>query len=144
MSRLAFSPWSRLAAAIATAPMAQVRQVASMVAAAVLTKRIRALILKADRERAHDTLGPDGFAMATHEAPVLHPALHELDAASATDPLFGNDSDATSRRNRITGFGYHVVGRFFDAFRTISRPTVLAAFAANCQIRRARPVCKTS
>ena len=115
VSRLAFSPWSRLAAAIATAPMAQVRQVASMVAAAVLTKRIRALILKADRERAHDTLGPDGFAMATHEAPVLHPALHELDAASATDPLFGNDSDATSRRNRITGFGYHVVGRFFDA-----------------------------
>jgi hypothetical protein len=115
VSRLAFSPWSRLAAIIATASMADVRQIAVMLAAAVLSKRIRSLVLKSDRELAHESLGPDSFAMATHEAPVLHPALHELDAMSATDPLFAGEGDPSRRRMQIVGFGCQIIGRFFDA-----------------------------
>jgi hypothetical protein len=115
LSRLVFSRWSRLAAVIATAPIAEVAQVAWMLAAAVLSKRIRGLVLKGDRDRAHETLGADGFAMATHEAPVLHPSLHELDAAAHNEAFFTDDSGASGSQNRILELGYQVIGRFFDA-----------------------------
>jgi hypothetical protein len=115
LSRLNSSPRSRLAVIIATAPMEEVRQVAWMLAAAVLSRRIRGLVLKADRELARETLGADGFDVATHEAPVLHPALCELDARPGKEPLFTGDSDAAGRRDKIMGFGLQIAGRFLDA-----------------------------
>jgi hypothetical protein len=115
LSRLSSSPWSRLAVVIATAPIEEVRQVAWILAAAVLSKRIRGLVLKADRELARETLGADGFDIATHEAPVLHPALCELDARPGKQPLFTMDSDAAGRREQIMGFGLQIAGRFLDA-----------------------------
>jgi hypothetical protein len=125
LSRLNSSPWSRLAVVIATAPMEEVKQVAWMLAAAVLSKRIRGLVLKADRELAREILGADGFDVATHEAPVLHPALCELDAKPGKEPLFASDSDAAGRQEKIMGFGLQIAGRFLDA----SEPVLAGLFA---------------
>jgi hypothetical protein len=86
-----------------------------MLAAAALSRRIRGLVLKADRELAREILGADGFDVATHEAPVLHPALCELDAKSGKEPLFASDSDAAGRREKIMDFGLQIAGRFLDA-----------------------------
>jgi hypothetical protein len=115
LSRLTSSPWPRLAVIIATAPMEDVRQVAWMLAAAVLSRRLRGLVLKADRELARETLGAEGFDIATHEVPVLHPALCELDARSSKEPLFTQGSDAAGRHEQIMGFGLQIAGRFLDA-----------------------------
>jgi hypothetical protein len=114
LSRLASSPRSRLAVLFATAPIEEVRQVAWMLAAAVLSKRIRGLVLKTDRELARDILGADGFDVATHEAPVLHPALCELDAKTDIAPLFTADDDAAGRQEHIMAFGLQIAGRFLD------------------------------
>jgi hypothetical protein len=115
LSRLASSPWSRLAVIIATAPMEEVKQVAWMLAAAVLSKRVRGLVLKADRELAREILGTHGFDIATHEVPILHPVLGELDATSGNEPLFPSGGDAADRREHLIGFGLQIAGRFLDA-----------------------------
>jgi hypothetical protein len=119
LSRLASSPWSRLAVIIATAPMEEVRQVAWMLAAAALSRRISGLVLKADRELAREILGTDGFEVATHEAPILHPALCELDANPDKAPLFTMAGDTAGRREHIMGFGLQITGRFLDASEPI-------------------------
>ncbi len=124
VSRLSSSPSSQLAAVIATAPMAEVSQVAWLIAAVVLSKRVRALVLKADRDRARDTLGSDGFDIATHEAPVLHPALCELDV-NFGEPLFAQSSDDNARQGHVSEFGFQILGRFLDA----SEPALADMFA---------------
>jgi hypothetical protein len=125
LSRLDSFPRSRLAVVIATAPIKEVKQVAWMLAAAVLSKRIRGLVLKADRELAREILGADGFDVATHEAPVLHPALCELDARSGRQSLFAGDSDAAGRQEKIMSFGLQIAGRFLDA----SEPVLAGLFS---------------
>jgi hypothetical protein len=124
-SRLAALPRSRLAVVMLTAPMEEVRQVAWMLAAAVLSRPIRGLVLKTDRELAREILGAEGFDVATHEAPVLHPALCELDARSGKAVLFAADGDPAGTRERIMGFGLQIAGRFLDA----SEPALANVFA---------------
>jgi hypothetical protein len=130
LSRLGSSPRSRLAVVIVTAPIEEVRQVAWMLAAAVLSRPIRGLVLKTDRELAREILGAEGFDVATHEAPVLHPALCELDARSGKGSpgkasLFPIDGDPAGTREQIMGFGLQIAGRFLDA----SEPVLAGLFS---------------
>jgi hypothetical protein len=125
MSRLFTSPSSSLAAVITTAPMAEVTQIAWILAPVVLSKRIRALVLKADREVAREAFGTEGFDIATHEAPVLHPALCELDGRPANEPVFSSESDSAAHQTQILEFGLKIVGRFLDA----SEPVLSELFA---------------
>lgn len=115
LSRLRSSAYSRLAALIATGPIGEVSLVASSLAAATLWRRISRLVLKADRELARDVLGPENFQIATHEAPMLHPVLADLDRATGAETIFRNDVDVTQCRGRLRVFGLHVLGRFLDA-----------------------------
>ena len=131
--RLASSASSRLAAIMVTAPMAEVTHTAWVLAAAVLSRRVRTLMLKADRDLARETLGTEGFDIATREVPVLYPALCELDAGPGPEPLFAAAGDVTSRREQIAGFGLQVAGRFFDS----SEPILGELFA-----RRVPPAAK--
>jgi hypothetical protein len=113
MARLLSRPSSRLAVVITTAPITEVRRVAWTLAAVVLSKRIRALVLKTDRERAREAFGIEGFDIATHEAPILYPALSELDNKPSTEPIFEQEEDS-ARQAQILEFGLQVIGRFLD------------------------------
>lgn len=77
--RLAERPASRLALLLVTEPAERVGAAGLRLAGAILHRRVAALVMKPDRQRARDTLGPDAFAIATVEAPMMHARLAELD-----------------------------------------------------------------
>lgn len=126
LSRLRSSSSSRLAILIATAGMDEVGSIAMAFAASALSKRVSRLILKVDRDRARGVLGPEGFQIATQEAPILHPALGDLDRGTMAVDLFGPDLAPEQRQDRLHVLGFHVVGRFLDA----AEPVIAKLFSA--------------
>ncbi len=113
--RLMSSSQSRLAALIATAPMNEVSVIASMIAASALWKRISQIILKVDRDRVREILGPDGFRSATREAPMLNRALGDLGWSSVSSEIFRHDTDRAKGREALQLFGLNIVRGFLEA-----------------------------
>jgi hypothetical protein len=79
LGRLATSPSARLAVLLVTQPFAEVGRLATALAAAVLSRRVTGLILKAEREAVRRALGEEAFSLAVQEVPLLHPVLGDLD-----------------------------------------------------------------
>jgi len=119
MMRLTSSARSRLAVLLVTEPTDVVQRVASMLAAAVLSRRVLRLVLKNERARVRETMGEDGFHIAIHEAPLLHSVLAELDRDTADTAMLADGSDAVERRERVVAFGFAVIGRFLDATEAV-------------------------
>jgi hypothetical protein len=115
LSRLATSRQVRLAAVFASGPMAGARDAALTLAAAVLSERIRRAVLKTDRDRVREILGPAGFHIAVHEVPLLYSSLCELDALPPNSLRFGGGRGAIAGLDEVVAFGFHVIGRFLDA-----------------------------
>lgn len=115
IAKLAVSPELRLGTVLLTAPMAETRNIALMIAAAVLSKRVRGLVLKSDRHAMQEALGIDGFDIAIQEAPLLYPLLTALDRTPADYPLFRIEVPLNERQEFAIGLGFQVIGRFFDA-----------------------------
>jgi hypothetical protein len=101
----------RCAVLLVSQSMDLVRQAAEIVGAAVLHKRALKLTLKAELARIREILGPTGFEIATHEAPLLHGALAELDAAA--DPkIFDPAASAAEGRKHLIDFGLQILCGF--------------------------------
>jgi hypothetical protein len=115
LERLTSSRSSRLAGTVVTAAMEEVRQVAWTLAAAVLSRRICGIVLRAHRGLAREILGAEGFDIATREVPVLYSALGELNATTGEEPLFVEGADATVERERVIALGLQALGCFLDA-----------------------------
>jgi hypothetical protein len=105
----------RLAILVITSSLDEAAGAGFMLAAAILSKRVRGLILKADRQLVQEALGAEGWDVAIHEAPLLYPRLCELDAASMAEPLFENAAGLDARREEIVAIGLQALGRFLDA-----------------------------
>jgi hypothetical protein len=131
ISRLATSPELRLATLILTAPLNETRNVALLLAGAVLSRRVRGLILKRDRNAILETLGVLGFHIAIHEAPLLYPLLTSLDRAPATHPLFQPDIPLNERQRFAAELGFQMVGRFLDAVEPSFADMYVKRLAAN-------------
>jgi hypothetical protein len=125
MARLVSSPSSRLAAMICTSPMQEVQQIAFVMVAVVVSKRIRALVLKSEREIVREAIGNEGFTIGIHEAPVLYPALCELDGTPAEECSLSHESDEAARQVLIFEFAMQILGRFLEA----SEPVLAELFA---------------
>lgn len=119
LARLATSPQTRLAVLLTTLPMAEAREAALTLAAAVLSEPVRGLVLKADRRMVREVLGQDGFHIAVHEVPLLYPSLCELDARSANVSRSIVGPGATVKLEEIVTFGIQVLGRFLDAVEPV-------------------------
>jgi hypothetical protein len=115
LSLLATSRQARLAVVFAAGPMPDVRDAALTLAVAVLSERFRRAVLKADRDRVREILGPAGFHIAVHEVPLLYSSLCELDVLPPEAMRFGGGDGAIAGLEEIVAFGFHVVGRFLDA-----------------------------
>ncbi|GMP12231.1 hypothetical protein TM239_64880 [Bradyrhizobium sp. TM239] len=113
LGRLLRAPSSRLAVVILTAPMDEVAHVARLVAAAILSRRIRGTVMKADRERIRDALGDGVFEFAIQEVPVLYPALRELDLTSRNELLQPTGEHGTV--GQIEQLGMAALGGFLDS-----------------------------
>jgi len=110
-ARLTETPQGRLAMLVASAPPAEIRQAARIVASAVLHKHVLAATGKEERQRLRLALGTLCFQIATREAPTLHAGLALLDprdgaAAALLDPDAGNASAALEKA------GYGVLAAF--------------------------------
>ncbi|PDT90821.1 hypothetical protein CO669_07545 [Bradyrhizobium sp. Y36] len=123
LGRLRRAPSSRLAVAILTAPMDEVAGMAKLLAAAILSRRIRGTVMKADREQIRDALGDGVLEFAIQEVPVLYPALCELDLTPRQEPLqpIGEHGIA----GQIEQLGLAAIGRFLD----IAEPSLAGPFA---------------
>ncbi len=119
ISRLARSPELRLATLILASPLNDIRNVALMMTAAVLSSRVRNLILKRDRSAAQEALGLIGFDIAIHEAPLLYPLLAALDRTPADYPLFQSELPLDQRQESASQLGFMLVGRFFDSIEPV-------------------------
>jgi hypothetical protein len=115
LARLTSSPSSRLALLIVTEPMELVARAAATVAAAVLSKRVLRTVLKTDRFRIKEILGEQEFHVATHEAPLLHQALGELDLDAAGAGGLAPEGEVAERHAQFIAFGHCVLGRFLDS-----------------------------
>jgi hypothetical protein len=115
LSQLAASQQARLAVVLASGPMSDAREAALTLAVAALSERIRRAVLKADRDRVREILGPTGFHIAVHEVPLLYSSLCELDALPPEALRFGGGPGTIAGLEEIVAFGFQVMGRFFDA-----------------------------
>ncbi|WP_181705356.1 hypothetical protein [Chthonobacter rhizosphaerae] len=79
LARFGELPGERLAFAFVTARPADLDAAARLLAAAVLHRRVLAMVLKADRLAVAAALGPDAFTVAVREAPLLYAPLAALD-----------------------------------------------------------------
>jgi hypothetical protein len=113
-ARLASSPRLRLAVLLATEPIETINRVAGILAAAVLSRKALRLVLKSERERARETLGLDGFEIATHETSGLHLALSDLDCNPDKTEMLVGPGDLAARRESVLALGFATIGRFLD------------------------------
>lgn len=114
LDRIGRDPRSRLALLFVTEPPAMLRRAAQVLAAAILHRRLAGLVLKSDRQRARDALGPEGFDVASHEAPVMLARLVDLDllptpSGILTDPAEPGSAVPAER------FGLRAIGRYVEA-----------------------------
>ncbi|QOZ76320.1 hypothetical protein XH83_13210 [Bradyrhizobium sp. CCBAU 53351] len=123
LSRLRRAPSSRLPVAILTAPMVEVTHVARLLAAAILSRKIRGTVMKVDRKRIRDALGDGVFEFAIQEVPVLYPALCELDLTPRDEPV--RPAEEHSDIGQIEQLGMSALGRFLDA----TEPSLAGPFA---------------
>ena len=112
VERLRSSPFTRLAALIVSQPMARLREAATLVAAAILHRRVVGLVLRSDRERSRMILGETAFRIAIQEAPLLHAPLAELDAGSDGAAALARTLTPDESRSEVVAFGARVLGRF--------------------------------
>jgi hypothetical protein len=119
LARLSSSPSSRLALLIVTEPMDLVARAAATLAAAVLSKRVLQSVLRTDRFRTKEILGEQEFHVATHEAPLLHQPLVELDLGAADAGGLAREGEVAERRAQFIAFGHCVLGRFLDSSEPI-------------------------
>jgi hypothetical protein len=125
VARWSSSARLRLAVLIVTEPIEVVTRAAAAMAAAVLSRRVLRLVLKSDRQRLRELLG-DEFQIATHQAPLLHQVLGELDLGSADAGVLAHEGAAPDeRRAQFVAFGHCALGRFLDA----SEPVFAELFA---------------
>jgi hypothetical protein len=111
--RLATSPPAQLVVAALAAPRTDLHGLATLLAGAVLHKRVLALVLKQDRQRLAATLGPEGFMMAEREAVVLYRPLAGLDARTlATDVLL--EPSTPPDPPAVVLFGLSVLARLIE------------------------------
>lgn len=103
----------RCAVLLVSQPQQALRQAATVVAAAVLHRRVLKIAFKAEIGRIREVLGAEGFEIATREAPLLHAALGELDAA--VDPaVFDAAVSAAEGQRHCLEFGLDILCRFVD------------------------------
>ncbi|WP_187371583.1 hypothetical protein [Methylobacterium oryzihabitans] len=114
LARLAAAPRTRLAALLATQPAGPLGEAARLAAAAVLHRRVTGLVLRTDRARIRTALGESGFAVAVHEAPLLHADLAELDDGGGA-AAFAADLDPEAARAHLAGTGLGLLARFLAA-----------------------------
>lgn len=137
LQRLGRDPRSRLALLFVTEPPAMRRRAAQILAAAILHRRLAGLVLKTDRQRARDALGPEGFDVASHEAPVMLGKLVELDTLPTpsgilTDPV---EPGTTAPAER---FGLRALGRYVEAVEPELLPVHRARHAEDDEIAGSR------
>lgn len=108
-ARWSGSARSRLCLLLVTEPVAAVRDAARWVAAAALHKAAVRIVLKADRERLRDVLGPDGFAVATQESLLLHAPLAELGSAATLGRVLAPGRDVAAARDGTADFGLGIL-----------------------------------
>ena len=113
-ARLAASARLRLAVLLASDPLETINRVALILAAAVLSRKALRLVLKGERARARETLGNDGFEIATHETPGLHLALSDLDRSPDNTEMLVGPGDLAARRESVLALGFATIGRFLD------------------------------
>jgi hypothetical protein len=113
-ARLAASARLRLAVLLTTDPIESINRVALILAAAVLSRKALRLVLKNERERARETLGNDGFEIATRETPGLHLALSDLDQVPDKTEILVGAGDLSARRESVLALGFATIGRFLD------------------------------
>jgi hypothetical protein len=104
----------RCAVLLVSQAMDLVRGAAIAVAAAVLHRRVLKLTLKADLERIRDVFGPEGFEIATREAPLLHAVLADLDTEPSAG-VFDPSVTADEGRRKVLDSGLDVLCRFVSA-----------------------------
>ncbi|WP_298959704.1 hypothetical protein [uncultured Methylobacterium sp.] len=114
LARLAAAPRTRLAALLATQPTGPLGEAARLAAAAVLHRRVTGLVLRTDRARIRTALGEAGFAVAVHEAPLLHADLAEIDDGGGA-AAFAADLDPEAARAHLAGTGLSLLARFLAA-----------------------------
>jgi hypothetical protein len=86
------------------------------------------LAIKAELARIREVLGPDGFEIATREAPLLHGALAELDA-SADPGIFDLSVPVPDAGKRVADFGLGILRRFVGR----TEPVLSELMARRCQ-----------
>lgn len=123
LGRLRRAPSSRLAVVILTAPLDEVAHVARLLAAAILSRRIRGTVMKTDREQIRDALGGGVFDFAIQEVPVLYPSLCELDLTPRNEPL--QPTTEPGQVGQIEQLGMAALGRFLDG----TEPSLAGPFA---------------
>lgn len=115
MMRISTSALSQLSILIVTAPTDILEQLAAELAAASLSKLVRSMILKADRDLARNVLGTEGFRIATNEAPLLSPRLCEIAKEPMGLEVLRNVDPADTSGDSLKAFGFCILGRFLDA-----------------------------
>ncbi|MEJ1160534.1 hypothetical protein [Prosthecomicrobium sp. N25] len=122
LARIDAAPATRAAILLVTADGQSLAGAARALAAAVLHRRIAGMVLKAERSRAAAILGEAGFAVAVHEAPVLHAGLGAL--AGSADVLAGDPADPETSA-RMDRYGLACVGRYVEAVEPELLPLLL-------------------
>jgi hypothetical protein len=118
----------RCAVLLVSQDLKQVHEAAAIVAAAVLHKRVLRLAAKSELARVREIFGQEGFEIATREAPLLHHALAELDAAA--DPIIFDVSAAAAEGHRLfDDFGLGILQRFVDH----TEPVLSELMSRRCQ-----------
>lgn len=114
LGRIGREPRSRLALLFVTEPPPMLRRAAQLLAAAILHRRLAGLVLKADRQRARDALGAEGFDVASHEAPVMLGRLVDLDALPTPSGILTDPAEphAAAPAERL---GLRAIGRYVEA-----------------------------
>src|SRR5262249_47438233 len=113
-ARLASSARLRLSVLLATDPIETINRVALILAAAVLSRKSLRLVLKSERVQARETLGNDGFEIATHETPGLHLALSDLDLNPDKTEMLVGPGELAARRESVLALGFATIGRFLE------------------------------
>jgi len=128
LGRLFSDARQRCAVLLVSQNLDLVRRAAAIVSAAVLHKGVLKLTRKPDLTRMREVLGPDGFEIATREAPLLHGALAELDAGA--DPkIFDVAVEAAEAQRLVVEHGLAILGRFVDH----TEPALSEIMSRRCQ-----------
>ena len=114
-------PGHDVVGAMLVTPIDRLTRVALLLGAAVLSRRITALLLLADRRAVREALGDEAFRFATEEAPLMFTGLARL----ASDTATGRDMVATvTDRGALRAFCFAVIAAFVGHTAPAAAPLI--------------------